>query len=261
MDDMPISYFSPEECNTVASQVLPSIESKMNGDPFLTGLYPVMKKNLEALSISMALADTSDFTSKIDKADDEFDAAFISFRNLTDATAGLQKVTEKVTSAQVIKKIVDKYGRTFYNGGDIEQIGIMNAFSQELATPQMQSTLETAGVKEEYDLVMERHVTLSDLYRIRNEAGKETANILPPGQQKKVVAKDLSDVYNYFSSIKRFCPDYVDVASYVENVFSKVATIARSRKTRSMGNGSDVVKDDQSTDAVANTAQLVVSSK
>jgi hypothetical protein len=232
MQDIPVTYLTPEECSAGASSSLPLVDNKFPGDPFLTALIPLIKEHSAQLEQSMAISSKSKFTEMISRADNEFDSCFCSFKDYTEALAKLPIMPESAVAAQTIDAIITKHGRNLHTLGRQEQIGRMNALAFELNTPEMHSELQIAGLKPLYEMLIDKHEKLVGLYQLRATKEK-TVNIQPPCEAKKVLAEDLSDLYNYFARFSRFGSDeYKETALQIQSVFAKIIPAARSRHSR-----------------------------
>jgi hypothetical protein len=102
MSDIPVSYLTPEECSTAASQIIPLIETGFENDPFINGLLLFLKRNFQSLSMSMAVSNISEFKALIDAADAAFDEAFVSLIKDTKETTGFMIKPERAKAAQTI---------------------------------------------------------------------------------------------------------------------------------------------------------------
>jgi hypothetical protein len=232
MSDIPISYLTPEECSTAASQSIPLVENGFTDDPVLKGLLIPLKSNAQLLLMSMAVSNVSEFTALIDVADKDFDVSFVSFRNYADASANLITKPERAKAAQTICRITETHGRDLHRSGKVEQIGKMNSLVDELKTPEMQKVLETADLLEAWDHTVSKHKELDALYGIRASAEKSRKTLLPPGEAKKPLAENLLDLYSHFMCAKKYVESYIDTARQLEEIFSKIIPGARARHSR-----------------------------
>ncbi len=232
MQDIPISYLTPEECSAAVSSSLPLVENKFPDDPFLNALISQLKNNQQRLEQSMTLAKKGEYTEKINQADSEFDSSFIAFRDYTEASANLTIMPEKASAAQKIAALIAKHGRNLHLLGRQEQIGRMNSFISELNSPEMLEAMNAAGVKQLYEVVYSKHHTLVELYQLRATAESDR-NVSPPYEAKKAVAADLSDLYTYLIRFSRFgTSSYKEAALNIQGIFGKIIPAARSRHSR-----------------------------
>lgn len=237
MSEIPVSYFTPEECSSAASQAFPLIENKFQNDPLISVISPIIKENADNLSLSMTVSGSSEYTAKIDAADGEFDSSFVSFRDYAFATAGLKKKTERVEPAKKVCNVIEKHGKDLYRMGKNEQIGQMNSLAAELGTPEMQKTLEDADLKDSFDDVQEKHNALLGLMGLRTNAENTVNNLPPPGEAKKPLAENLQDLSNYFTVLGKYVDSYKETASKIDTIFGGIAAVARARHSRTISNG------------------------
>jgi hypothetical protein len=234
MSDLPVSYLTPEECSTAASQTIPLVENGFSNDPVMNGLVPVFKNNAGQLSLSMAISNSSEFTGLIGKADVSFDTAFVSFKDIAASTAGDPTKPEKAKAAQKISSIIEKHGKDLHRRGKVEQIGKWNSLSDELSTPENLKELETAELLDLFNFVKARHAEFVSLYDTRAEAEKENSTIPAPGEAKKPVAENLQDLYTYFQIAAKYVKDYQPTTQKLDEIFSKIVPAARARHSRSL---------------------------
>ncbi len=232
MSDIPVSYLTPEECSTAASQTIPLIETGFENDPFINGLLPFLKKNSQTLSMSMAVSNASEFTALIDAADTAFDEAFVLFRKFTEATVGLMTKPERAKAAQTINYIIEKHGRDLHRSGKVEQIGKTNSLINELQTEENQKSLNTADLTELFGHVITKHNEFVSLYNNRASAEKSRNTLPAPGEAKKLVAENLQDLYSHFKCTSKYVETYKDTAHHLEEIFSRIIPAARARRSR-----------------------------
>lgn len=232
MQEIPVSYLTPEECSAAAISSLPLVENKFPGDPFLNALVAQLKSNQQRLEQSMALTKKSEYTEKLNQADSEFDSSFIAFRDYVEASANLSIMPEKASAAQKIAALISKHGRNMHQLGRQEQIGRMSSFIAELNSPEILKAMDTAGVKQLYEEFYRKHHTLVELYQLRAKAESDRS-VPPPYEAKKAVAADLSDLYTYLIRFSRFgTSSYKEAALHIQGIFGKIIPGARSRQRR-----------------------------
>lgn len=232
MIDIPVSYFTPEQCTAITKSALPLVEGKFPNDPYVCNLVALTKSHNSTLAQSMAISKKSEFTKQFEDADAEFDEAFITFRDHTSSTSRLHKKPEKAEPAKKIDFVIGKHGKSLYNLNRQEQIGRMDALAEELNTPEMQELLIAADLKDLYDDVIEKHQAFVELHTIKAKT-ESNSQVPPPGDSKKPLAYDLSDLYSYFTrSVRCMGDQYKEVATQLELIFANVVPTARARRHR-----------------------------
>lgn len=232
MQDIPVSYLTPEECSAAVSSSLPLVENKFPHDPFLNALIAQLKSNQHRLEQSIILAKRCEYTEKINHADSEFDSSFIAFRDYVEASANLTVMPEKASAAQKIVVLISKHGRNLHLLGCQEQIRQMDSFVSELNSPEMLKIMEIAGVRQLYEAVVNRHSALVELFQLQPNTESDR-NIPLPYEAKRAVAADLSDLYTYLVRFSRFgTSSYKEAAVNIQGIFGKIIPVARNRHDR-----------------------------
>lgn len=236
MNEQVLGYSDAKEINSIALNALHEIDKKdWNADAFIHVIATNLKKQNNALSLSIGTVRSSDFTHRLSIRDEIFDKDLVCFKQFVLANTYTQDKSVS-DDANWIWKIIVAHDQNLYQTGYEKQISSSESLFAELdKVPVKARVSNLVGVADCLLKLKTSAESLKALYRKSKEDDAAKAELIPPSIQKNAVRDILNnDLLPYMEIASKANPEVYKatadvIFAYVESINIKV----KARKTRS----------------------------
>jgi hypothetical protein len=238
---MNFSFLKSEEVQAFSFRLLPILEPLMEGDEFLSGINPKLRRSNDNLAKALTLVRTSEYTVFLFNSDALRDQYYIGFKYHV-ASFLFHPDEEKVQAAKLIDTQIQASGPTLYNLGYAEETAQLNGLLSSLQTPEAQAAIKLIGADFWLDLLIKAQQAFEELYQ-QKVAKKSTKDLPPAMASRKEIVHYLSQILNYLDAKTEANPEkYNPVVEKIDEIIVDMMTVARSRKSRKNNNKEEVPK-------------------
>jgi hypothetical protein len=231
MREMNFSYLKPEEIHAFSFRVLPILEPLVEGDEFLSGIAPRLRRQNDSLAKALTLIRSSQYTSQLSNSDTTRDQYYISLKNFVSAFL-FHPDEEKAQAAKLIDTQIQASDPSLYRLGYAEETAQLNGLLASLQMPEARAALKLIGADYWVDLLIEAQQAFEALYqqKVAADALKDLPTVT---ESRKEIVRFLTQIFTYIDAKMETNPEkYNPVAMKIDEVIVDMMTIARSRKSR-----------------------------
>jgi len=241
MREMNFSYLKPEEVHAFSFRILPIFEPLVEGDEFLSGIVPRLRRRNGDLSKALSLIRSSQYTSQLSNSDTTRDQYYISFKSYVSAFL-FHPDEEKVQAAKLIDTQIQASGPSLYRLGYAEETTQLNGLLASFQTPAAQAALKLIGADYWLDLLTKAQQAFEALYQ--QKVAADAVKDLPPAtESRKEIVRFLTQIFTYIDAKMETNPEkYNPVAVKIDEVIVDMMTIARSRKSKANNSKEEVTQ-------------------
>lgn len=230
-----LSKCGADEAKSIANNALFEIEQKdFSADTYFTGITTELDNETSALSNSIGVERSHEFTAELAKLDKVFDDRVVCFKSFVDANTHSSNETIAQNAEKIWKKI-DAYDLTFYKFGYEKELARAFSMIEEFEKTKIIPIIASlVGVATPLGEMKTAATNLQDLYRKNQGVLATKEDIIPSSVQAKVVIEIMNEkLLPYLSVMANAKPtEFAVTFAKIEQYIATINTKIRSRRSK-----------------------------